>query len=154
MGKEIEHKYLVVDEGYKAAAEASLRIAQGYLSDNPSSTVRVRIAGNQAWLTVKGRNVGDTRSEYEYAIPVADAEEMLANLCKKPIIEKTRHIVVYHGNRWEVDEFGGALKGLTIAEIELPSSSYSYDIPPFAGRNVTSDPRYYNSNLTDKIPEE
>ena len=154
MGKEIEHKYLVVDEGYKAATEASLRIAQGYLSDNPSSTVRVRIAGNQAWLTVKGRNVGDTRSEYEYAIPVADAEEMLANLCKKPIIEKTRHIVVYHGNRWEVDEFGGALKGLTIAEIELPSSSYSYDIPPFAGRNVTGDPRYYNSNLTDKIPEE
>ena len=78
---------------------------------------------------------------------------MLDNLCIQPIIRKTRHIVPYNGNTWEIDEFKGTLEGLTLAEIEIPSSEHKYDIPPFIGKNVTNDSRYYNSNLIDKIPQ-
>ena len=91
--------------------------------------------------------------EYEYPIPLEEAKSILNTLCIKPIIEKYRYIVNYAGNSWEIDEFKGALQGLVIAEIEIPSSEYNYDIPPFIGKNVTNDPRYYNSNLIDKIPE-
>lgn len=154
MGVEIEHKYLVVDDIYKAMAESSARIVQGYICRGDGATVRVRVAGGRARLTVKGRTSGDTRSEYEYDIPVDDAMEMLRDLCHKPVIEKTRHIVRYGGHKWEVDEFGGALSGLVIAEIELPSSDCPYERPPFVGKNVTGDPRYYNSNLDSQIPAE
>jgi adenylate cyclase len=130
-----------------------LHIIQGYISRDKNHTVRVRIVNDRAVITLKGANKGDTRAEFEYPVPVADAEEMLANLCEPPVIEKYRNIVIFSGNRWEIDEFQGALKGLVMAEIEIPSSDYQYAIPPFIGKNVTNDARYYNSNLIDKVPE-
>lgn len=153
MATEIEHKYLVIDDSYKEIASSHIDICQGYLSTDKARTVRIRLAGDKAFITIKGKNIGDTRPEYEYHIPVADATLMLNNLCIQPIIRKTRHIVPYNGNTWEIDEFKGTLEGLTLAEIEIPSSEHKYDIPPFIGKNVTNDSRYYNSNLIDKIPQ-
>jgi adenylate cyclase len=153
MSKEIEHKYLLIDDSYKSLVSDRLHIIQGYISRDKNHTVRVRIVNYRAVITLKGANKGDTRAEFEYPVPVADAEEMLANLCEPPVIEKYRNIVIFSGNRWEIDEFQGALKGLVMAEIEIPSSDYQYAIPPFIGKNVTNDARYYNSNLIDKVPE-
>jgi adenylate cyclase len=153
MSKEIEHKYLLIDDSYKSLVSDRLHIIQGYISRDKNHTVRVRIVNDRAVITLKGANKGDTRAEFEYPVPVADAEEMLANLCEPPVIEKYRNIVIFSGNRWEIDEFQGALKGLVMAEIEIPSSDYQYAIPPFIGKNVTNDARYYNSNLIDKVPE-
>ncbi len=154
MSVEIEHKYLVTDDAYKQLSSSVKHIIQGYLSKDKERTVRIRIADGNAYLTIKGKNEGDTRAEFEYTIPIDDAHILLNTLCIKPIIEKFRYIVVYEGNKWEIDEFKGALCGLTLAEIELPASDYKYDIPPFIGKNVTNDARYYNSNLVDKIPKQ
>ena len=153
MATEIEHKYLVINNNYKNQATACKHICQGYLSKDKERTVRVRISDKNAFITIKSKNTGDTRMEFEYSIPHDEARILLDTICIQPIIEKYRHIVEYNGNTWEVDEFKGALEGLTLAEIEIPSSEYKYDIPPFIGKNVTNDSRYYNSNLVDKIPE-
>ena len=153
MPKDIEHKYLVINNSFKEYATKSIAIYQGYLSKDKERTVRVRTANDLAFITVKGKNIGDTRLEFEYPIPFDEASTLLKQLCITPIIEKTRYIVEYNGNTWEIDEFKGALEGLILAEIEIPSSEYKYDIPPFIGKNVTNDVRYYNSNLIDKIPE-
>lgn len=153
MPKEIEHKYLVINNSFKEYATKSIAIYQGYLSKDKERTVRVRTANDLAFITVKGKNIGDTRLEFEYPIPFDEASTLLKQLCITPIIKKTRYIVEYNGNTWEIDEFKGALEGLILAEIEIPSSEYKYDIPPFIGKNVTNDVRYYNSNLIDKIPE-
>ena len=153
MPKEIEHKYLVINNSFKEYATKSVAICQGYLSKDKECTVRVRTANDLAFITVKGKNIGDTRLEFEYPIPFDEASALLKQICITPIIEKTRYIVEYNGNTWEIDEFKGALEGLILAEIEIPSSEYKYDIPPFIGKNVTNDVRYYNSNLIDKIPE-
>lgn len=153
MPLEIEHKYLVTNNNFKEYAISHKHILQGYLSRDKERTIRIRISDNSAFITIKGLNLGDTRMEYEYPIPLEEAKSILNTLCIKPIIEKYRYIVNYAGNTWEIDEFKGALQGLVIAEIEIPSSEYNYDIPPFIGKNVTNDPRYYNSNLIDKIPE-
>ncbi len=152
MAIEIEHKYLVIDNAFKQYTLHSKHIFQGYLSKDKERTVRIRVSDNDAFITIKGKNHGDKRLEFEYSIPYDDAKHLL-DLCIKPIIEKFRHIVEYNGNIWEIDEFKGALDGLILAEIEIPSSEYKYDIPPFIGKNVTNDSRYYNSNLVDKIPE-
>lgn len=146
MALEIEHKYLVIDSSYRNLATSCVNIRQGYLSRNPSRTVRIRIRDYEGCITVKGVTEGDTRKEYEYAIPLADAEELLM-MCEPGIIDKTRYIVPYEGMIWEVDEFHDSLEGLCVAEIEIPSSDTRYSIPPFAGKNVTDDPAYYNSNL-------
>ena len=130
-----------------ALASSKSVIRQGYICREIERTVRVRIKDDKAYLTIKGMTVGDTRAEYEYSIPVTDAGMLLDTLCIRPIVEKTRYIVEYKNNKWEIDVFEGHLKGLTLAEIELPASNYNYDIPPFIGRNVTNDPRYYNANL-------
>ena len=153
MPKEIEHKYLVINNSFKEYATKSIAIYQGYLPKDKERTVRVRTANDLAFITVKGKNIGDTRLEFEYPIPFDEASTLLKQLCITPIIEKTRYIVEYNGNTWEIDEFKGALEGLILAEIEIPSSEYKYDIPPFIGKNVTNDIRYYNSNLVDTIPE-
>ena len=147
MALEIEHKYLVNSDKYKSLATKVINIRQGYLSRHTDCTIRIRIANDKAFLTIKGRNSGDTRNEFEYALPMDEALELLA-LCLPRVISKTRHIVPYMGNKWEVDEFHGHLEGLTIAEIELSSSEQHYEKPPFAGNNVTDDPKYYNSNLS------
>lgn len=147
MAKEIERKFLVTDSSYRAMASAERRIVQGYLSRDPRATVRVRIADGRAWLTVKGRNEGAVRDEWEYEIPASDARDMLWRCATGRVIEKTRYIVDYAGRRWEVDEFGGELSGLTVAEIELTSADEQPELPPFIGTEVTGDPRYYNSAL-------
>lgn len=153
MALEIEHKYLVINNDYKNNILKTIHIRQGYLSIDIERTVRVRIANENAYVTIKGKNSGDTRHEYEYHIPLNDAEELLNTLCIQPILEKYRHIVEYHGYTWEIDEFKGKLDGLVLAEIEIPSCKHKYDIPSFIGKNVTNDAQYYNSNLIDKIIE-
>lgn len=146
MALEIEHKYLVKNDSYKELATAFWRITQGYLCREPERTVRVRVKDNKGFLTVKGKNKGSVRAEFEYEIARADAEKML-EMCVAPILEKTRYIVPFDGHIWEVDEFSGSCAGLVTAEIELISEDESYTIPDFVGDNVTGNPDYYNSNL-------
>lgn len=146
MATEIEHKYLVINDSYKAEECAVSEITQGFLSRNPERTVRVRIRDNKAFITIKGKGNGMAHPEYEYSIPLEDAKEMLS-LCEPPVIIKTRYIVMHEGNRWEVDEFHGDLQGLVIAELEVPSEGYRFPLPPFVGTEVTGDSRYYNSQL-------
>ncbi|MDE7347789.1 MAG: CYTH domain-containing protein [Muribaculaceae bacterium] len=146
MALEIEHKFLVKNNSYRQLADVSHRIYQGYLCREPERTVRVRVKDQRAFLTVKGRNHGASREEFEYEISMEDAEKMLL-MCLPPVLEKTRYIVPYKGKIWEVDEFYGSRAGLVTAEIELKSEEEEYDIPDFVGEDVTGDPRYYNSNL-------
>lgn len=146
MSKEIERKFLVVNDSYVGMSSGCHKLRQGYLSANPDATVRVRVKDDCGYLTVKGRNRGMVRDEWEYAIDAAEARQML-ELCQTGLIEKTRYIVDYMGFRWEIDRFGGHLRGLTVAEIELADPAAEPPLPPFVGREVTDDPRYYNSSL-------
>jgi adenylate cyclase len=141
---EIERKFLVRGTGWKSAAAVHIR--QGYLNRDKSRTVRVRTAGERAYLTVKGASVRASRAEFEYEIPMADAQEMLA-LCDGPIIEKMRHVILHQGLRWEVDEFFGDNAGLIVAEIELERADQPVPLPDWIAEEVTEDPRYFNSNL-------
>lgn len=148
MAKEIERKFLVNGSAYRHAAVKTIEMEQGYLSTLPKATVRVRICVESAYITVKGLNHGSERSEWEYAVPVSDARNMLQECCVSTIIKKTRYIVpAASGMAWEIDEFHGAHEGLVLAEIELPSADSPVIIPPFIGEEVTGDPRYYNSTL-------
>jgi adenylate cyclase len=144
MGIEIERKFLVSGDGWRQGEGA--RYSQGYLNRDAQRTVRVRIAGERAFLTVKGISKGATRSEFEYAIPTSDARQLL-QLADGPVIEKIRRIVVHEGSRWEVDEFLGDNKGLVVAELELESEDQPFARPDWLGREVTDDARYYNSSL-------
>lgn len=146
MGIEIERKYLVANDGYKKYETEVIDIRQGYLSREPERTVRIRTWNNRGYITVKGLSHGASRCEYEYEIPNLDACEML-EMCEDPILHKRRHLVEYAGHRWEVDEFLGQLSPLVTAEIELKSEAEAFELPPFIGKDVTGDPRYYNSNL-------
>lgn len=147
MATEIERKFLVRDESWRAAAVSAQPMRQGYLASSPDCNVRVRLAGDRAWLTIKGRTVGASRPEYEYAIPAAEALELLEHLCLRPQIEKTRHRVPHGGHWFEVDVFHGANEGLILCEIELGHEGESVDLPPWLGREVTRDPRYFNARL-------
>ena len=147
MGIEIERKFLVGSDGWRASAGAGQRVRQGYLTAGPGSAVRVRVAGGEAWLTVKGPTRGIARAEFEYPIPLADAEAMLAHLCGPSLIEKTRYVVPFGGRRWEVDVFDGANAGLVLAEVELPAADAAVELPPWAGREVSDDARYANAAL-------
>ncbi len=147
MAQEIERKFLVEGEFRESAVEA-FRIAQGYLCSVPERTVRVRIKGEKGFITVKGRGSesGMSRYEWEKEIPVAEARELL-KLCEPGIIDKTRFIIPAGSHVFEVDEFHGANEGLVLAEIELSSEAESFPRPAWLGREVTGDPRYYNSTL-------
>jgi adenylate cyclase len=145
LGTEIERKFLVDDPSIVDGLPGSV-LRQGYLSRAPERTVRVRRSGTQAWLTVKGPNSGSTRAEWEWEIPPDDADEMLT-ICDGPVLEKTRYLVEHDGLTWEVDVFSGANSGLVIAEIELGSADTDISLPPWVGREVTGDLRYYNSSL-------
>ena len=147
MAIEIERKFLVDKTRWQPAVEG-VRYRQGYLCPGTGITVRIRVAGEQAFVTIKGPTRGYSRAEYEYPIPLSDAEEMLTNLCQQPLIEKTRYRVEYAGHWWEVDVFGGANKGLILAEIELPREDTRFSLPPWIDREVSGDPRYFNSALT------
>lgn len=146
MAKEIERKFLVADDSWRIN-HAGKPYRQGYLSTAKERTVRVRTAGEKAFLTVKGPNSGAARSEYEYQIPLADANEMLDHLCERPLIEKTRYRIPYENLVWELDEFSGENRGLVVAEIELKDENQRFSCPPWLGREVTDDPRFYNVNL-------
>jgi len=146
MGMEIEHKFLVKDNSYKDTASKKSEIKQGFLSRARERTVRVRVRDDKGYITVKGIGSGAAHPEFEYEIPLDDALQMLS-LCEPPVIEKTRYIVMHEGNMWEVDEFHAGQEGLVIAELEVPSEEYRFPLPPFIGREVTGDPRYYNSQL-------
>lgn len=146
MGLEIERKFLVTDGSYVEAAGRAVEMAQGYLSRVPERTVRVRICGEKGYLTIKGRNNGFVREEFEYEIPVTDAERLLT-LCEGRVIRKRRYYVEFEGHTWEVDCFHGDLSPLVTAEIELSSEFEKVSLPPFIGQEVTGNPAYYNSNL-------
>lgn len=146
MGREIERKFLVRDRSILAGLSATT-YRQGYLSTDPERTVRVRRAGNRAFLTIKGASVGPTRAEYEYEIPPADADELLDRLTLRPLVEKRRHILVSGGLTWEIDVFEADNAGLVLAEVELPSADHPLAIPSWAGDEVTEDARYMNANL-------
>ncbi len=146
MATEIEHKYLVTSDEFKQQACSCSEITQGFLSRDPERTVRVRIRDDKGYITIKGKGTGAAHPEFEYEIPLDDARQMLP-LCQPPIIEKTRHIVIHEGNRWEVDEFHGQLQGIVLAELEVPNEDYTFPLPPFVGQEVTGDRRYYNSQL-------
>ena len=144
MGVEIERKFLTLGEDWKQG-QAQF-ISQGYLNRDKLRTVRVRIAGGEAWLTIKGKSEGATRSEFEYPIPLDDARQLL-KLCDGPRVEKYRWRVPQGTLVWEIDEFLGENAGLVVAEIELASEDQVFDKPAWVGIEVTDDPRYFNSSL-------
>jgi len=148
MGKEIERKYLVhEDEAWRNVKGTVYR--QGYLSTVKERTVRVRTIDQKGYLTVKGLSVGATRLEYEYEIPLDDANEMLDSLCERPLIEKTRRKIDHDDLTWELDEFFGDNAGLIMVEVELDAEDRVFNKPPWIGKEVTDDPRYFNANLVN-----
>ncbi|OIO70670.1 MAG: adenylate cyclase [Zetaproteobacteria bacterium CG1_02_53_45] len=148
MGTEIERKFLLSQTSRRPPGEGIL-YRQGYLSVDPERSARVRIAGDQAWLTIKGKSEGMTRREFEYPIPLHDAKDLLDHLCLKPLIEKKRYHIDVEGTCWEVDEFLGENSGLILAEVELEYPEQSIVLPDWIGEEVTGDPRYYNAALVN-----
>ncbi|MEQ8191972.1 MAG: CYTH domain-containing protein [Candidatus Eremiobacterota bacterium] len=146
MGKEIEKKFLIKNDEWREGAKGT-KYRQGYLSTVKERTVRVRTIDDKGFLTIKGVNVGAVRAEYEYEIPAKDADEMLTDLCEKPLIEKNRYKISYKNLVWEIDEFFGDNNGLIVAEVELTDEDQSIDLPSWIGEEVTGDPKYFNSSL-------
>jgi CYTH domain-containing protein len=146
MGKEIEKKFLILNNDWRHLGTGE-PYCQGYLNSEKERTVRVRTIGDRGILTIKGPNLGGVRLEYEYDIPFNEAQEMLHELCCKPLIEKTRYKIPFKGFIWEVDEFKGENAGLIFAEIELQHEGQEFAKPPWIGEEVTDDSRYYNANL-------
>ncbi len=146
MATEIERKFLVSDSSWDDGSEGT-RMAQGYLSTDPGRSVRVRLAAEQAWITIKGRTAGISRPEFEYPIPAEDAQELLS-MCLPEIIDKTRYRIPFGGHIWEVDVFHGANEGLVLAEVELAQESISPELPPWLGDEVSADFRFSNSSLS------
>lgn len=149
MAKEIERKFLVINDNWRKDVTESIHYTQGYFTTNKSCSIRVRVSGETARLNIKSATLSVTRTEYEYPIPCLDAKEMLDNLCNKPLLEKTRHHVKHHGHLWEVDVFSGDNEGLIVAEIELQSVDETFSKPDWAGAEVSDDPRYYNVCLVE-----
>lgn len=147
MALEIEHKFLLISDEWRNLVSRSEVFRQGYLSNNPAASVRVRIADDQASLNIKGMTIGTHRPEYEYSIPLQDASELLDQLCARPIIEKTRHFVEFTGKTWEIDEFAGENTGLIVAEVELNEIGEHFQRPIWAGVDVSGIERYYNVSL-------
>lgn len=155
MGIEIERKFLVVGDGWRSAAHETSRMAQGYLNDplalaegREQCSVRVRIAGERAFLNIKSREIGPRRQEFEYPLPLEDAQSLLA-LCNGGLVDKVRHYVNHDGHLWEVDEFLGDNRGLVVAEIELQSIDENFLRPTWIGKEVTEQTRYYNLALAE-----
>ncbi len=146
MGVEVERKFLVRGEAWRSQG-TPVRYRQGYLSADPERVVRVRTAGEQAWITIKGAGRGPSRPEFEYPIPRADADALLDGLCQRPLIDKERREIAHAGLTWVVDEFFGDNEGLVMAEVELDHPEQPVALPPWVGDEVTDDPRYYNASL-------
>ena len=148
MGIEIERKFLI-NRDKIGTLENGYQIKQGYIQTVDLTTVRVRIRDKEAFLTIKGKSEGASRLEFEYPIPLEDANDMLNNLCQTSFINKTRYLVKYKGHVWEVDIFEGSNKGLVIAEIELQSEDEVFTLPHWITKEVTDNTKYYNSNLIE-----
>ncbi len=146
MGIEIERKFLVKGEGWRLNAQGVL-YRQGYIRTKGSATVRVRTAGEKGYLTLKGPTHEFSRLEFEYEIPLTEAQQLLDNLCDRPLIEKYRYQVPANGLTWEIDEFTGENQGLILAEVELEHPNQAVTRPTWVGKEVSKDPRYFNSNL-------
>ncbi|HEB51112.1 MAG TPA: CYTH domain-containing protein [Desulfobulbus sp.] len=146
MAIEIERKFLLRNDSWRQSARGRL-YRQGYIMSGSGVTVRVRTVEEKGFLTIKGKSRGAARAEYEYPIPLTDAREMLETLCTGPLIEKMRYLVEYEGFTWEIDEFAGENQGLIVAEIELSSEVQEFPRPPWLGREVTGDGRYFNASL-------
>ncbi len=147
MATEIERKFLLRSEDWRRQVRDHRDYVQGYLQLEQRSSIRVRSDGEHAWLNIKGTTLGASRAEFEYEIPLADAKTMLQTLCVQPLISKRRHHVPYGGHVFEIDEFHGANAGLIVAEIELSHPDEPFERPNWLGREVTDQPRYYNSRL-------
>ena len=146
MAKEIERKFLVKGDAWRALAQGT-HYRQGYLNSVKERTVRIRTINEKAFLTIKGPTIGVTRQEYEYEIPHADCVQMLEHLAEKPIIEKNRYKIPHEGLIWEIDEFLGVNAGLIVAEVELSDENQVFNKPEWIGEEISADPRYFNSNL-------
>ncbi len=151
MAMEIERKFLVKNEMWREGIVSDSVLKQGYLSSQPSATVRVRIDGQQAFLTIKSKTIGISRAEFEYPIPLADADDMLQAIAQKPLIDKIRYKVRCGKHVWDLDIFKGENLGLIVAEVELNHEDEAFLLPPWVGEEVSGDSRYFNSNLA-KMP--
>ena len=147
MAIEIERKYLLKNNDWQTHVYQKTHYKQAYLANTKQSSVRIRIAGNKANINIKSMTLGIQRLEYEYPMPVQDANELLEQLCQKPVIEKTRHLVKYDYKIWEIDVFEGENKGLIMAEIELNHVAEKFKLPAWIGAEVSQYVRYYNVNL-------
>lgn len=150
MAKEIERKFLVTEKTWQHEVRRSIEIRQGYLANTSLSSIRIRIAGHSAQVNIKSASLSVSREEYEYNLPLKDAEEMLTMLCPDGEIAKTRHHVRYADKLWEIDEFHGVNAGLIIAEVELKQEDERFEKPPWVGREVSHLARYYNPSLLTK----
>lgn len=148
MGKEIERKFLI-DISALGKLDSGADIKQGYISTTDNTVVRVRITGKAAYLTLKGENTGTTRLEFEYEIPIKDANEIIEALCTGPIIDKTRYLVAHAGHTWEIDIFHGDNDGLIVAEVEMESETEFVEMPSWVTEEVSGQAKYYNSSLLD-----
>ncbi|MCK5432979.1 MAG: CYTH domain-containing protein [Gammaproteobacteria bacterium] len=149
MATEIERKFLVLNKDWREHISSQLHIVQGYLASNEFSSTRIRIQDDKANINIKSATLGITRTEFEYAIPVVDAQSMINELCIKPVIEKTRYTVKHMQHLWEIDVFSGENEGLIVAEVELSSSDEAFEKPSWIGEEVSNDTRYYNVCLVD-----
>lgn len=146
MAMEIERKFLVKGDTWRSLGIGEI-YRQGYIAIKKEATVRVRVVGDRGYLTIKGKTVGIARSEFEYPIPVEDAQIMLDTLCDRPLIEKIRYKIPLGNLVWEVDEFLGENEGLILAEVELLDEKETIELPDWIGAEISSDSRYYNANL-------
>ena len=150
MAQEIERKFLVATDAWRDQVDPGIAYSQGYIATAlEGQSVRVRIAGDTGILTIKGPTTGLSRAEFEYPIPLADAAEMLATLCMRPLIEKTRHRLSIDQVVWEIDVFHAENEGLIVAEVELEAVDQVVALPDWIGAEVSDDPRYFNSSLVD-----
>lgn len=147
MGVEIERKFLLVGDTWRESADVGTPLRQGFLSTDKERVVRVRAAGDLGTLTIKGLGSGASRPEFEWTIPVGEAHELLDTLALRPLIEKTRYLVVYAGHTWEIDVFEGRNRGLVVAEVEIATEDTVVQLPEWVGQEVTNDHRYANARL-------
>lgn len=154
MAREIERKFLLINEEWKELSHQKTHLAQAYLNDiskdGSKSSVRIRIEGDKANINIKSLEIGISRDEYEYAIPIAEAKKMIATLAVGPVIEKYRYLVNFGKHLWEIDAFLGDNKGLVVAEVELESEQSQPELPSWAGKEVTEFSRYYNISLSQQ----
>jgi adenylate cyclase len=146
MAVEIERKFLVADHGWKNSIDRSVRIRDGLIANNNGQKVRVRIANDVATIAIKSRRRGAARTEFEYAIPNSDAEDMLRTMCSN-VLDKVRHFVSYASNTWQIDVYEGLLEGVVLAEIELTDADQKLTLPDWIGEEVTADPTYRKVNM-------